>query len=562
MKHLGDIRTLCGADLEPVHVITAGTPCQDLSVAGSQAGLDGARSILFLDFVRIVKEMREATYGKYPTFAVWENVPGAFSSNRGDDFRRVLEELAKIAQKDAVVPRPAKGWHNSGTIVGSGWRIAWRLLDAQFWGVPQRRRRIALVVDFGGERAAQILFERESLHGDIAPGGKTGQGAAGATERGVGGTGGEPISTLCLQGNAIDRDTAQNGCGICEDVAFTLTQTDRHAVAFMSGAGAEAGSIGYAEEVTPTLRAAESGANQVPSVCHPEAIHSPLTRDDSSQRVGAFRTERIQSARTIGYSETVAPTLRGAPSGDMVPAVVYDARGNGSGEVYGTITGDHNGSVSDCTALAVAPFDTTQLTSPANRSRVENGAPCHSLCGRAHVPGVVETYQTVTGPLMANSHPGSYCGQDAYTDMLVCMASGQANADILADASPTLTAAHEQPIAAYRVRRLTPLECERLQGYPDGWTAIDTYPDAKGRLKAVSDTVRYKALGNSLALPPWHFVLGRISGHLPKGATLGSLFDGIGGFPLVWERLHGRGTALWASEIEPFCIAVTQARFN
>ena len=153
-----------------------------------------------------------------------------------------------------------------------------------------------------------------------------------------------------------------------------------------------------------------------------------------------------------------------------------------------------------------------------------------------HQPSVVETYQQVTGPLMANSHPGSYSGQDAYTDMFVS--------------------------SQYRVRRLTPLEAERLQGFPDGWTDVPDYTDAKGKKKTTSDSARYKALGNSIALPPWRYVLGGISEHLEADATLGSLFDGIGGFPLIWEEIHGKGSAVWASEIEAFPIAVTKYWFE
>ena len=164
MKHLGDITQINGALIDPVDVITAGSPCQDLSVAGKRAGLEGERSGLFMEFVRIVREMRLATNGKQPRYAVWENVPGAFSSNKGDDFHAVLEELIKIKAPSAAVPRPPlKGkqhkWRNAGSVVGDDWSLAWRVLDAQFWGVPQRRRRIALVVDFRGQSAPEILFK-------------------------------------------------------------------------------------------------------------------------------------------------------------------------------------------------------------------------------------------------------------------------------------------------------------------------------------------------------------------------------------------------------------------
>ena len=173
MKHLGDITKVDGAEIEPVDIVTFGSPCQDLSVAGKRAGLDGERSGLFMEAVRIIKEMRCKTNGRYPSIAIWENVPGAFSSNKGEDFRTVLEELCKIKGSDTLIPKPPKrggrnAWNDAGLIVGDGFSIAWRVLDAQFWGVPQRRRRIFLVADFRGQCAGKILFEREGLSRSFA----------------------------------------------------------------------------------------------------------------------------------------------------------------------------------------------------------------------------------------------------------------------------------------------------------------------------------------------------------------------------------------------------------
>lgn len=188
MMHLGSVTGVHGDKVQPVDVITFGSPCQDLSVAGKRAGIrDGQRSNLFFKAIRIIREMREATNGVYPAFAVWENVPGAFSSNKGEDFRCVLEEFCKIADEGASIPRPDKGkWKSAGEIVGDGYSVAWRQLDAQYWGVPQRRKRIYLVADFAGGRAGEILFERESLRGHPAACGAPGQGtaadAAGSTE--------------------------------------------------------------------------------------------------------------------------------------------------------------------------------------------------------------------------------------------------------------------------------------------------------------------------------------------------------------------------------------------
>lgn len=174
VKQLGDITKINGGEIEPVDIIAGGSPCQDLSVAGKREGLDGERSGLFMEQIRIIKEMRNAAITRSdehirPRYAVWENVPGAFSSNKGEDFRIVLEEFCKVADKAAYVPRPSEGkWNTCGCIVGDGYSIAWRVLDARFWGVPQRRRRIWLVADFGGERAAEILFKREGLRRSFA----------------------------------------------------------------------------------------------------------------------------------------------------------------------------------------------------------------------------------------------------------------------------------------------------------------------------------------------------------------------------------------------------------
>ena len=250
MKHLGDITKINGAEIEPVDVITFGSPCQDLSVAGKRAGIhEGTRSSLFFEAVRIMKEMREATDGIYPRIIVWENVHGAFSSNKGEDFRAVLRALCEIAEPGVDIPRPEKGkWRGAGCIVGDGYSVAWRTYDAQYWGVPQRRRRIYLVADFAGERAGEILFERESMRGYPAQSGEARQGTAGDAEGSAGRSGGvrclNPWDVqshrlfdvdgayhslyaagdaglqhhgvvYCLQGNGIDRaDTADcNGCG-------------------------------------------------------------------------------------------------------------------------------------------------------------------------------------------------------------------------------------------------------------------------------------------------------------------------------------------------------------
>ena len=268
MKHLGDVSKVKGGEIEPVDIITFGSPCQDMSIAGKRAGLKHAdigdeettRSGLFLEAIRIIKEMREATNGGYPRYAVWENVPGAFSSNKGEDFRTVLDEFIKIVEKDAVMPDvPKAGWPYADCYSGNGWSLAYRVFDAQYWGVPQRRRRIYLVADFRGERAKEILFERKGLREDIEESRTQGKGTAQNLENGIGaddndrlvssfdslssnsmkssnprGTGGNnvPGVVYCLQGNGIDRaDTAGcNGKGWKEDTSYTLNTIDKPAV--------------------------------------------------------------------------------------------------------------------------------------------------------------------------------------------------------------------------------------------------------------------------------------------------------------------------------------------
>ncbi|MBO5664739.1 MAG: DNA cytosine methyltransferase [Bacteroidaceae bacterium] len=196
MKHYGDVSQINGAEVDPVDIITFGSPCQDMSVAGKRAGLDGARSGLFYQATRIIREMRDATNGRYPRWAVWENVPGAFSSNKGEDFRAVLEELISVAEfgrggsSAVVIPKPDR-WDNAGCVMGNGFSIAWRVLDAQYWGVPQRRKRIFLVADFTGERAGNVLFKSEGVSGYTPQGFRAWEGAACCIEEGFGDAGGD-----------------------------------------------------------------------------------------------------------------------------------------------------------------------------------------------------------------------------------------------------------------------------------------------------------------------------------------------------------------------------------
>ncbi len=248
MKHYGDISKLNGAELPPVDIITFGSPCTDLSVAGKRAGIQAERSGLFFEAIRIIKEMRCKTNGEYPKYIVWENVPGAFSSGGGEDFRCVLEEICKIADESAAVPKPAK-WHNAGEILAGHYSVAYRLFDAQYWGVPQRRKRIYLVADFTGECAGKIFFESEGVSGYSAEGFRAWQRAAGGAADCV-----RKASELCLN------DQGGNRMDVTEDMTCTLRAEAHHppcvlSAGFCTEHSAKARGIGYEEEKSPTLRA-------------------------------------------------------------------------------------------------------------------------------------------------------------------------------------------------------------------------------------------------------------------------------------------------------------------
>lgn len=555
MKHLGDITKINGAEIEIVDVITGGSPCQDLSIAGKRTGLAGARSGLFMEQTRIVKEMREhdRESGRTgdmvrPRFMVWENVPGAFSSNKGRDFAAVLEEIIRIAEPEAPdIEVPEKGWNTWGGYhdeVGGRWSVAWRVHDAQYWGVPQRRRRISFVADFGGDTAGEILFERKSVSGHPAESGTAGERLAGNAESGAsyavrirggcdgGGKGalvqedksgtlgtGNDQTIFCLQGNGIDRaDTAGcNGKGWREDTSYTLNTIDRSAVCAgvrcLTPWEAQSARVYDQDGAWHSLNANENGG---------------MARD--SVLCAGFKAGQGAQAGGIGYSEEVSPTLTAAPSGtNQTPAVVALDMSHACDVIR------------DCGEIA-----------PSLQARMGTGGNQVPL-----------TYQDVTGTLSPGAHSGSYNGQDAYNDMLLCGATPEVAHALRAKASCAYREdAETYPVQNMVVRRLTPMECERLQGYPDGWTDIGEWMDSKGKRHKDADSPRYKALGNSIALPFWDFLAKRISSQYLRPVTMGSLFDGIGGFPLVFELHNGKGAARWASEIEEFPIAVTKLRFG
>ena len=559
---------------------------QDLSIAGKRAGLAGARSGLYMEQIRIIKEMRErdrrmGRTGEFvrPRYMVWENVPGAFSSNGGKDFAAVLEEAIRIAEPEAPdIEVPKKGWNTWGGYhdeMGGRWSVAWRVLDAQHWGVPQRRRRIALVADFGGDTAWEILFERQSMSGYPAESGAEGEGPAGDSESGA-------SYAVRIRGGC---DGGGKGALVQTEKSGTIKAGNDQTIFCM--ATQQGGAEVRNDDRAPTLTASAgmSGNNQ-PVVC------------------AGFKLGNSEQARSIGYAEEQAPTLN-AECGGNKPAVMClnDQGGNVMGvshDVAGTLRAQEHGH-----QPAVMAFDTTQITSKQNGSIPDFGKPCHTLNANAHVPcavldmshacDVIRDCGEVAPSLQARMGTGGN-----QIPLTYGIGNGQVNeAAVMAEeVSQTLNTMHDAqavmcgvycpekahalkakancdfredsetyPVQNMVVRRLTPLECERLQGFPDGWTDIGDWvkTDKRGRkikVKGSADSPRYKALGNSIALPPWKWLLKRLCGNYERNATMASLFDGIGGFPLIWEQLNGRGTCLWASEIEEFPIAVTKRRFG
>ena len=540
MTHLGDITKIDWFHVPPADVVTGGSPCQDLSVTGKRAELAGERSGLYMEQIRCVKELRQADEQRgrtgiaiRPRYMVWENVPGAFSSNGGEDFRAVLEEAAKIAQPDAVIPRPPKSkWTNSGAIMGDGWSIAWRVHDAQFWGVPQRRRRISVVCDFGGQSAPEVLFERKGMSGDSEPGGTAREETAGAAGGGV-------ASTI-----TATYGTKWNGnAGAYSGGNFVIEPV---------GGGAEGASIdGTYPTVARSLTQRYDGS--------PCIDRGPdVVVQNAEPAVMAFAQNQVGEVRVSSMSGTL--NTNSNASGRNSP-LVYDARGNGDGKAVASGTNQVPAVVTTSGMDVADTLDASYYKGTGSRNGKERTVLCVGN-GQLHQMSMSEQANTL----------------DTMHDQQAVMVSAVdcRNLNEHQEVSGTLQCKqnggyslnYQNPImvqGAYKnaeIRRLTPLEVERLQGYPDGWTDIGEWVDSKGKRHKDADSPRYKALGNSIALPFWFWLLRRISAQYIGPATLGSLFDGIGGFPLCWERCNGKGTALWASEIEEFPMAVTRRYFG
>ena len=486
MKHYGDISRMDGGKIEPVDIITFGSPCTDMSIAGKRAGLDGAQSSLFYQAIRIVKEMRCATNGRYPRWICWENVVGAFSSNRGLDFKAVLEAVIGIIEPGAEVPMPEKDrWPYADIYMGERWNVAYRTFDAQHWGVPQRRRRVYLVGDLAGRCAGQVLFESEGLSGYSAEGFRAWQRTARNSAAGLGAAGG-----VCLNDQG----------GSCMDISFG---------------------------VSGTLRAQMDG--------HPPCIVEPSA---------AVYENHSQDTRYTGPLDT-APTV----------SSTYGTGGNNQPFVVQADTPKTLKIRSGCEGGGKGPLiqEDVSATLSCNNDQTLFVPKCYSI-GAAYSAGMLSDnphsgiYEADSSRTIDQSGGNPSCNQGG-----IAVVEGPTYAmtpctytQIEREKAPTLNARDfKDPTfvnSGYSVRRLTPTECARLQGFPDFWCAgLDT-PEpteediafwtevwethrrvvggstkAKSRNQIVkwlqhphSDAAEYKMWGNGVALPNVFFVLAGI----------------------------------------------------
>lgn len=634
MKNYGDVCLINGCKVEAVDCVIGGSPCQNLSVAGNRKGLEGSESRLFLEQMRVVKEMRQATGFQKPRYMVWENVVGALSCNKGKDFQCVLNECVETAllgkinlnkgTKDGEenlteedrdgretgipdVPMPKDGkWPKSGILYDDmgRWSIAWRVHDAQYWGVAQRRRRLALVCDFGGMSAPEVLFESQSVSGDFNPCNAQGEGVAETSvecitepdkvwdARGNGNgnlcstlTGGhdnsitdytnvivQKVDPYLLENNQ-DLSTATNN-GRCSTSQSSRVLGDGYEPMFTEEY--------YSIKVEPH----ESGGSIMSEVSHAlkattkESVSVKQSADDiaSSAFYPCICIGNGQSHVTEHYTEEVSQTLNcmhdpmtilkpcayqlvGVNSNSMKSSNpnsgCYETEQAGTITTNGCVPNNQGG-----TAIMdpVIPFE-------GNGCRDSHKGDGWSTEQVSYTLNTVERHGVAYGEIESSSesHP-------VLVDRAAFNQGKNAQFDLKIEETETVPSmvargphAVAQPVH-YHVRRLTPLECTRLQGYPDGWVDIGDWIDSKGKKHKEADAPKYKALGNSIALPFWKWLCHNIVNRLKKDGqttTMASLFDGIGGFPLCWiEATQEKSDVLWISEIEEFSIAVTRHHFS
>ena len=555
MKHYGDISTIDGSELEPVDIISFGSPCQNLSVAGKREGLDGDRSSLFYEAIRIVKEMREATNGKYPRYIVWENVPGAFSSNKGEDFKAVLNEICKVKDEQVSISKPSK-WENAGRIMGDGYSIAWRLFDAQFWGVPQRRQRIYLVADFDGESAGKILFESEGLSGYSAQGFKSWQNAANGITEGIGETG----ETDSLMFENHSQDTRYRGpLEVAQTVSSTygtggnnqpfVVQTPK---TLKVRCGCEGGGKGalLQDNLSATL-----------STNNDQTLFQPRAYGVCAKNSNSMKSDNPNSGFYEADTSRCLDANGGNPTCNQGGIAVIE--GNGSrpshrGDGYKESDVMYTLNATEQHAVAFAEVHATLSANDGPKG------PSSQMMKNPEENFVGEVSYGIGRPAMNQGYNARFSFQieeEVEPTLVASGASGVAHPRFSSSKASFFTEANEEcantlvatdykdpPIVNdgdeidYIVRRLTPTECARLQGFPDWWCDDLGIPDptdediAKWRevfethAKAIgkttkpksdaqirkwlqnpqSDSAEYKMWGNGVALPNVFFVLAGI----------------------------------------------------
>lgn len=504
MKHYGDISQMDGGKIEPVDIITFGSPCTDMSIAGRRAGLDGKQSVLFYQAIRIIQEMRDATHGKYPRYIVWENVPGAFSSNHGEDFKAVLEAVIGIKEPGTQVPMPEKNlWPYADLYMGEQWSVAYRTLDAQHWGVPQRRRRIFLVADFAGWGAGQVLFESEGLSGYSAEGFRAWQRAARDPAAGAGAAG------ICLN------DQGGNCMDVSSEVAATL-RAEHHghppcvldAAGFCTEHSADSRGIGFEPERAPTLRAGVV----------PAAI--------------ALESHPIDSRIKIADDGTIQTLTSRMGTGGMNVPLVLKIRSGCEGGGKGPLIQEDKSATLGCNNDQTL-FEPVAFGISSDQSKAMLSSNPHAGIYKARTSRTLDTGCNQGGIAVVTQEKSYAMTMNSYVQVEEEKAPALLSRD------------YKDPTAVnsgYTVRRLTPTECARLQGFPDWWCAgletpeptmedivfwtevwethrraVNTSVKPKTERQIVkwlkapySDAAEYKMWGNGVALPCVWFVLSGI----------------------------------------------------
>lgn len=551
VKHYGDVSKINGADVPPVDIITFGSPCQDMSVAGKRSGLDGERSSLFYQAVRIVKEMGCKTNGKYPRFVVWENVPGAFSSNKGEDFKAVLDSLCKIKSEDYAVPSLEKGkWDNAGSIVGEDFSLAWRVFDAQYWGVPQRRKRIYLVADFAGGCAGKILFESESVSGYSAKSFCSWKRTAGDFEGCTGKAG-----TVCLN------DQGGNRMDVTEGMTCTLRAESKHPPLVFENHSQDSRYTGPQDTAQTVLATFGTGGNNQPFVLEtPKTLKirsgcegggkGALVQDDLSATLGCSNDQTLFVPKCYGICAKDSNSMKS----DNPHSGIYEADtsrcldangGNPACNQGGIVVVEGNGSRPSHKGDGYKESDVMYTLNTTEQHAVVYAIDRESFnCGQnyARKMGISEDGINSTLNAQGPSAVAAPVYSSSKASFFTSAEEELANTLVATDYKDPPIVNDVSDVPEYIVRRLTPTECARLQGFPDWWcddlgtdepTAEEiswwsevfethrritgTSSKEKTEKQIVkwlkdphSDSAEYKMWGNGVALPNVVFVLSGI----------------------------------------------------